>query len=59
MISVDDSPVPEAQHLVQNIHWAHDMAKDAIKEVQKKYVLYANKKRLPDPEFKPFAALIL
>lgn len=52
-VSVDDSPVPAAKHLVDQIHLAHEQAKESIAQVQEKYRLYANRHRLPDPDFKP------
>lgn len=50
-IDIFDDPRGSAMERLENIHDAHELAKDHINKAIRQYVYWANKKREPAPEF--------
>jgi hypothetical protein len=52
-ITLKETTVPSAKEHLQNLRNIHETARSSIKKALEQHALWANKKRLPAPEFKP------
>ena len=58
-VTSDDTPLPDVSERLNRIKIAHIEAQDAITVANERYAFWANKSRLPDPDFQPGAQVWL